>query len=1772
MNLKNLSIRGEKQPVPVASTTSHLQPIESYKISGANRDIQKAHTVNIEGNDKLLEFVFDDDTTWMCDAATLHELFPESVSSTRAAGNSFELPAGISNPNGERGLFGSMALKLLNVFKKQAIPGGIGKIADRLEDKLMTDGEGLFRLDKQYKLSVFDKKTSGGPFLLFIHGTNSNTKGAFGDLANSDVWDYIHGSYKENVLAFQHRTLTKSPLQNVVELVDKLPDSADIHIISHSRGGLVGDILSRYSLNSDDSVIGFLDENIELLKKERNRQSDIDCIKILTKAFVNKRIRIKKFIRVACPAAGTKLASKRLDTILNTFFNLFGGSINPVADIIKELIAETLRTKDDTQVLPGIEAQSPDSPFIKILNDRSNDIAIDGRSLAVISGNGKFSVSGRGLMVILGKLFYSQRNDLVVNTDSMYLGANRKGNIQYFFDQGTDVDHVKYFFNNKTRQAISLALKAADGELIPGFTSVAQYDVPASDRGLFGFEHGELFPDPLIPSGKRPIVVLLPGIMGSNLSKKENKLWLAYLKAVFGGLMDLQHVDDKAITATSLIKTSYKNLADRLSLTYDVVIYPFDWRRQLNDCAKDFNDKVIELLKHEQPIKIIGHSMGGVLVRDFIINHDDTWKKLNASAGFRLLFLGSPLGGSFRIPTVLFGTDPIINSLNMLDRKHTKKELLTMFSTFPGILSLLPLTTEKDHDFADVDTWKKMADALGDSEWPVPGRDDLNVFKLYRDNIILKRDDIDYSNMVYIAGKDKYTPCDYYNDSIPPRTELVFLYTGEGDQSVTWESGIPPQLINAGAVYYVDVTHGALANEPEIFDGIEQILEKGSTSNLSKTRPAVRGEQQLFRMPELYNFDFSEKGIHNAVFGITDKHKRAVSQVPVSISVSNGDLAYASYPVVAGHFINDGILYAEKSIDRILNGSLYARHHLGLYPGPIGTNTIIVTDTGDDDFSGTIIVGLGEPGKLTPFLLCKTVEQGVSKYLLDINGKPANKKEIGISSLIIGCGYGGLSIENSLKSIIEGVNNANAKVTGCLNPDVKIVQHIEFIELYEDKALSALYALGKIENRENRIYNIRIGNKKIKKLFGSKKRLPLIASDEWWNRLTVKCKTVKEGEEVVSSLVFNASTGDAREEEKELFSSMALIDLFIAQISTQNKWTPDVAKALFERMIPNDFKENLKKKGNISWILDKNTAAYPWELLQENVVEAKPLCIGAGMIRQLSTTVYRQNIKRVATEMALVVADPILENFANQLPDAKKEGVLVGKLLTTYGYPNISLINTTASEIVLNLFSNDFKIIHLAGHGIYNPLSRQKSGMLIGNDVFLTTADIEQMSAVPELVFVNCCHLGKVHSTGEEFFRDRYKLAANIGTQLIEIGVKAVIAAGWAVDDRAAADFASIFYARMFEGYNFGDAVTEARTFIYEKYHPGNNTWGAYQCYGDPFYKLINRSAAKKEVVPSYIIKEEAEIDLNNLKNELDTRNISSKEALERVKLISEGLKAAEIRSGEILELEASIYYELGEYELAIKKYEELKAGENASFTVVALERYCNARGKNCVLQFKTGKSRASFTSFMNTIIAELEELLKIKNTSERVSLIGSAYKRKGMVTTNAKNKLAAYSQAALHYQKAFAIKPGAYALNNWIVLQVVVNLARNAPSKQIVFGSRSKEEIMEEVATRKRKIGSSFNNMDYWMLIEEICYDFSSLMLDAEKSKDESKWKGLENRYKRIWKRSGSKGKKMAEIENFEIIADALTLSTSKQALYLKEKIDVLRQGLVNVFSEDEK
>jgi hypothetical protein len=101
-------------------------------------------------------------------------------------------------------------------------------------------------------------------------------------------------------------------------------------------------------------------------------------------------------------------------------------------------------------------------------------------------------------------------------------------------------------------------------------------------------------------------------------------------------------------------------------------------------------------------------------------------------------------------------------------------------------------------------------------------------------------------------------------------------------------------------------------------------------------------------------------------------------------------------------------------------------------------------------------------------------------------------------------------------------------------------------------------------------------------------------------------------------------------------------------------------------------------------------------------------------------------------------------------------------------------------------------------------------------------------------VFINCCHLGAFPARA--LLYDRVGFASGVARTLIDLGVRCVVAAGWAVDDGAASEFATTFYKALLQKERFIDAVARARTAAFRF---DGNTWAAYQCYGDPDWTLI---------------------------------------------------------------------------------------------------------------------------------------------------------------------------------------------------------------------------------------------------------------------------------------------------------------------------------------------
>ncbi len=297
----------------------------------------------------------------------------------------------------------------------------------------------------------------------------------------------------------------------------------------------------------------------------------------------------------------------------------------------------------------------------------------------------------------------------------------------------------------------------------------------------------------------------------------------------------------------------------------------------------------------------------------------------------------------------------------------------------------------------------------------------------------------------------------------------------------------------------------------------------------------------------------------------------------LKVSITRGDLYHARYPVIAGHFEDDGILYAEKVISRYMKDALSLRHQLGIYPGALGTSELFLAEP--PGFRGAVIIGLGSPGDLTATGLAASVEQGIAKYLLTRGAlKPSDGDQGGISSLIVGCGYGGLSIEESVKAIIQGVHQANMKVRNLFPGESPVISHLEFIELYEDKALTCHYAISRIGEEENNPFRIARERNRIRNVPGGLRRIPVEASEGWWNRISVEMKMDKN-KKVGERLSFKAPTSSAREEVNDLHTTLALLEGIIETISTEQEWNPEKAKAIFEMLIPNDLKDKIKRQG-----------------------------------------------------------------------------------------------------------------------------------------------------------------------------------------------------------------------------------------------------------------------------------------------------------------------------------------------------------------------------------------------------------------------------------------------------------------------------------------------------------------------------------------------------------------------------------------------------------------
>ena len=482
--------------------------------------------------------------------------------------------------------------------------------------------------------------------------------------------------YGDNIFAFEHRSLTESPIQNALELAEALPKGAELHLVTHSRGGMVGDLIALGQLEG-----GF---NLAIAEQLFAGRPDQAALSRLIDTLKDKQPRVSRYIRVACPARGTSLASKRADRWFSMLLSLLGKILDHFASPIIGKLYEALQDfllavaaeRLDPLVMPGIEAMMPGSPLVRLLNLPNARSTAD---LNVIAG----SAEGKGFLSKLkyfpANQFYGGQHDLVVNCASMDGGIPRTVE-RLFPSNGSDVNHLSYFYNATTRKALLEGLTLENSE-DAGFKEFdwKQADIPA-----------RAVPVDFVP-GSRPVVVLLPGLLGSSLKAAGDRIWLDYWNLTVGGL-DRLKIDAKDVEADDIIRSHYQTLIQFLSNTHQVVPFPYDWRVSMQGEAGRLAVEVRRWLTTApaQPVRILAHAEGGLLVRLMFAQDPSVWRDIKARSGGRFVMLGTPNEGTYETLRMLTGESRVIRQLGLVDLRHSTDQILDIVSRYPGLLESLP--------------------------------------------------------------------------------------------------------------------------------------------------------------------------------------------------------------------------------------------------------------------------------------------------------------------------------------------------------------------------------------------------------------------------------------------------------------------------------------------------------------------------------------------------------------------------------------------------------------------------------------------------------------------------------------------------------------------------------------------------------------------------------------------------------------------------------------------------------------------------------------------------------------------------------------------------------------------------------------------------------------------------------------------------------------------------------------------------------------------------
>lgn len=220
-------------------------------------------------------------------------------------------------------------------------------------------------------------------------------------------------------------------------------------------------------------------------------------------------------------------------------------------------------------------------------------------------------------------------------------------------------------------------------------------------------------------------LIFVPGVMGSTL--QSNGLggvwWLDMIRArdKLDGLAltsdGKNDADADAEIAAGAVDVSYVPFRRAVAVSGQFggsEQFPYDWRKPLRASAAHFRGKILKChADYGEPVHLVGHSMGGLMIRMMLMLHgDELWPKIG-----KVVFIATPHYGSPSIAGYLknhlWGWEEIA-ILAMFLKRETFRTMRGVLSLLPAPAGIYPSTRSGgDHPCANFDMYDANAWELG---------------------------------------------------------------------------------------------------------------------------------------------------------------------------------------------------------------------------------------------------------------------------------------------------------------------------------------------------------------------------------------------------------------------------------------------------------------------------------------------------------------------------------------------------------------------------------------------------------------------------------------------------------------------------------------------------------------------------------------------------------------------------------------------------------------------------------------------------------------------------------------------------------------------------------------------------------------------------------------------------------------------------------------------------------------------------------------------------